>query len=179
MFKLLFNNNFINIYYMNPFIIKLKNYKDNRGEFYESYKDLLLKNYNIDFKMMQENTCISNKNVIRGFHYQEKPYQQAKLLQVLNGKIKDVLIDIRCGESYGKIWEFNLDSNNRNLLYIPKGFAHGYSIYEDNTIVSYKTDNLYNKESEEGINPLSVNINWGIDNPIISDKDKNLKILRL
>ena len=72
-----------------------------------------------------------------------------------------------------------LFSNNRNLLYIPKGFAHGYSIYEDNTIVSYKTDALYNKESERGINPLSVNINWGIDNPIISDKDKNLNLLKL
>ena len=86
---------------MNPFIISLTTYKDNRGEFYESYKDSLLKKYNINFEMVQENTCISNKNVIRGFHYQEKPYQQAKLLQVLNGKIKDVLIDVRKGDSYG------------------------------------------------------------------------------
>ena len=156
----------------NPFIIHLNSYKDNRGEFFESYKSILLEKYKINFKIVQENTCISNKNVIRGFHYQEKPYQQAKLLQVLNGKIKDVLIDVREGESYGKIWKFNLDSNNKQLLYIPKGFAHGYSILENNTIVSYKTDALYNKESEKGINPLSVN--WGIDNPIISEKDLNL-----
>ena len=118
---------------MNPFIIVLKSYKDNRGVFYESYKNKLLKDSNINFNILQENTCISNKNVVRGFHYQEEPYQQAKLLQVLNGKIKDVLIDVREGESYGKIWEFNLDSNNKQLLYIPRGFAHGYSILQDNT----------------------------------------------
>lgn len=162
---------------MNPFIISLTSYKDNRGEFYESYKDLLLKNHNIDFKIAQENTCISNKNVIRGFHYQMEPHSQSKLLQVLNGKIKDVLIDVRKGDSYGKIWEFNLDSKNKQLLYIPEGFAHGYSIFEDNTIVSYKTNALYNKESEKGINPLSMNINWEVENPIISDKDKNLSFL--
>ena len=161
---------------MNPFIINLTSYKDNRGEFYESYKDLLLKNYSINFKIAQENTCISNKNVIRGFHYQKEPYQQAKLLQVINGKIKDVLIDVREGESYGKIWEFELDSKNKQLLYIPKGFAHGYSILVDNTIVSYKTDALYNKESECGINPLSKNIDWLVENPIISKKDLNLLI---
>jgi len=164
---------------LQPFTIVLKSYKDDRGEFYESYKDLLLKKYNINFEMVQENTCISNKNVIRGFHYQEEPYQQAKLLQVLNGKIKDVLIDVREGQSYGKIWEFELDSKNKQLLYIPEGFAHGYSIYEDNTIVSYKTNALYNKESEKGINPLSMNINWEVENPIISDKDKNLNLLKL
>lgn len=159
---------------INPFIIKLKSYKDDRGEFYESYKNVLLKDYNIKFDIAQENTCISQKNVIRGFHYQKEPYQQAKLLQVINGKIKDVLIDIREGESYGKIWEFKLDSKNKELLYIPKGFAHGYSILVDNTIVSYKTDALYNKESESGINPLSKNIDWLVDNPIISKKDLNL-----
>ena len=159
---------------MNPFIIVLKSYKDNRGVFYESYKNKLLKDSNINFNILQENTCISNKNVVRGFHYQEEPYQQAKLLQVLNGKIKDVLIDVREGESYGKIWEFNLDSNNKQLLYIPRGFAHGYSVLQDNTIVSYKTDALYNKESEKGRNPLSMNINWEVENPIISDKDLHL-----
>tara|TARA_Y100000591_G_C21734455_1_gene645887 strand:+ start:251 stop:742 length:492 start_codon:yes stop_codon:yes gene_type:complete len=163
---------------MNPFIINLNSYNDNRGVFYESYKNILLKKHNIDFDIAQENTCISNKNVIRGFHYQKEPYQQAKLLQVLNGKIKDVLIDVRKGESYGKIWEFDLDSNNKQLLYIPKGFAHGYSVLEDNTIVSYKTDALYNKESENGINSLSFDINWEIENPIISEKDKNLNPLK-
>ncbi len=164
---------------MEPFIINLTTYNDNRGVFYESYKNILLKKYNIDFNILQENTCISNKNVVRGFHYQIEPYSQSKLLQVLNGKIKDVLIDIRKGESYGKIWEFNLDSNNKQLLYIPKGFAHGYSVLQDNTIVSYKTNALYNKKSEKGINPLSMNINWEVENPIISDKDKSLNLLSL
>jgi len=159
---------------MDPFIINLKSYKDSRGEFYESYKDILLKKHNINFNIVQENTCTSKKNVIRGFHYQTKPFEQAKLLTVINGKIKDVLVDIRKGKSYGKIWEFNLDSKNKQLLFIPKGFAHGYSIFEDNTIVSYKTDNIYNKISERGFNPLSLNINWGINNPILSEKDTDL-----
>lgn len=158
---------------MNPFTIDLISFCDDRGIFYKSYKKSAL---DIDFVVKQENTCISNKNVIRGFHYQKGEYSQAKLLSVLNGRIKDVLIDIRPGETYGKIWEFDLSSDKRQLLYIPHGFAHGYAIYEDNTIVSYKTDNYYNKESETGFNPLSssLKINWNIQDPLISDKDKNL-----
>ena len=164
---------------MNPFIINLNTYTDTRGIFYESYKNILLKEYNIDFNIEQENTSISHKNVIRGFHYQVKPYSQAKLLTVLKGKIKDVLIDIRKTENtYGRIWEYELNSNIKQLLYIPEGFAHGYSVLEDNTIVSYKTDGLYNKDSERGFNPLSstLNIDWKVSNKCISDKDKNLKI---
>jgi dTDP-4-dehydrorhamnose 3,5-epimerase len=86
------------------------------------------------------------------------------------------LVDIKEGDTYGKVWEFNLSSENKQLLYIPKGFAHGYAVYEDNTIVNYKTNNVYNKESEMGINPLSpsLKIGWNINEPIISDKDKYL-----
>tara|TARA_B110000008_G_scaffold279550_1_gene327161 strand:- start:950 stop:1456 length:507 start_codon:yes stop_codon:yes gene_type:complete len=160
-----------------PFIIQLRSYKDNRGEFYESYKDLLLKRHNINFEIVQENTCISNKNVVRGFHYQIEPYSQSKLLQVLNGEIKDVLIDLRKGDTYGKVWEFKLNSTNKELLYIPKGFAHGYSALEDNTIVSYKMDTLYNRNSECGIHPLSLNVDWNIkkDDLILSEKDSKLQ----
>jgi len=158
---------------MNPILINLNSYKDERGEFYESYKDILLKQYYIDFNMIQENTCISNKYVIRGFHYQKEPHSQAKLLQVLNGKIIDIVINLETNE----ILKYVLDSKEKQLLYIPKGFAHGYGVLEDNTIVSYKTDNIYNKESEDGLNPYSLNIDWGINDPIISEKDKNLNYL--
>jgi dTDP-4-dehydrorhamnose 3,5-epimerase len=162
---------------MEPTLITLRAFKDDRGIFYESYTDILLKKYNITFEIKQENTCISNKDVIRGFHYQTGDYSQAKLLSVLNGKIKDVLVDVRPGETYGKVWEFELSSENKQLLYIPRGFAHGYSIFEDNTIVSYKTDNIYNKDSETGFNPCSLllNISWNIENPIISHKDISLE----
>jgi len=161
---------------MNPLLIDINSYEDSRGIFFESYKDLLLNAQNILFDVKQENTCISNKNVIRGFHYQEGEYSQAKLLMVLNGRIKDVIVDTRAGETYGKVWEFDLCSTRKKLLYIPKGFAHGYAVYKDNTIVSYKTDNYYNKDSEKGFNPLSptLNIVWKIKEPIISDKDNNL-----
>jgi dTDP-4-dehydrorhamnose 3,5-epimerase len=158
---------------MNPILINLNSYKDERGEFYESYKDILLKQYYIDFNMIQENTCISNKYVIRGFHFQKEPHSQAKLLQVLNGKIIDIVINLETNE----ILKYVLDSKEKQLLYIPKGFAHGYGVLEDNTIVSYKTDNIYNKESEDGFNPYSLNIDWGINDPIISEKDNNLNYL--
>lgn len=158
---------------MNPILINLNSYKDERGEFYESFKETILKQYNIDFDMKQENTCISNKNVIRGFHYQEESDSQAKLLQVLNGKILDIVIKLETRE----IFKYMLDSKDKQLLYIPKGYAHGYGVLEDNTIVSYKTDNLYNKDSENGFNPYSLNIDWEIESPIISEKDKNLKNL--
>jgi len=160
-----------------PIIININTYKDSRGIFFESFTDELLKKHNIvDFIIKQENTCISNKNVIRGFHYQTGDYSQAKILIVLSGRIKDVLVDIKEGDTYGKVWEFNLSSENKQLLYIPKGFAHGYAVYEDNTIVNYKTNNVYNKESEMGINPLSpsLKIGWNINEPIISKKDKYL-----
>jgi dTDP-4-dehydrorhamnose 3,5-epimerase len=161
---------------MEPILISLNSFEDNRGFFFESYKDTLLKTHNIQFEIKQENTCISNKNVIRGFHYQTGEYSQAKLLSVVNGKIKDVLVDIRPGETYGKVWEFELSSENKHLLYIPRGYAHGYCIFENNTIVSYKTDNVYNKDSESGFNPLSplLDISWNIETPIISEKDLNL-----
>ena len=166
---------------MNPILIDLNTFHDSRGTFFESYKESILHEFNIKFSFVQENTCISNKNVIRGFHYQNDPHSQAKLLSVLNGKIKDIVIDIRQGTSFGKIWEFDLDSNNKQLLYIPKGFAHGYASYNDNTIVSYKTDALYNKDSEDGFNPLSnsLDLNWGIINPILSVKDLQLKQFNL
>tara|TARA_B100000035_G_C20978502_1_gene544319 strand:+ start:256 stop:744 length:489 start_codon:yes stop_codon:yes gene_type:complete len=156
---------------MEPKIIPLKKYNDHRGSFFESFKYELLEN--IKFEIKQENTCVSNKNVIRGFHYQTGEYSQAKLLLVLNGKIKDVLVDIRSG----KIFEFELSSDNPTLLYIPHGYAHGYAIYEDNTIVSYKTDALYNKDSEKGFHPLSksLKIDWKIETPVISEKDMNLQ----
>jgi len=173
-----------------PHLKQLVSYRDNRGLFYESFK-LSIDSLNTDtsssldnnciseFNIIQENVCISNKNVIRGFHYQTDIYSQAKLLHVLHGEINDILIDIRPGKDYGKIWKFNLKHTDRKLLFIPRGYAHGYSVLEDNTIVSYKLDNYYNKNYENGYHPLSpvLNIDWGIehDKAIISEKDLNLR----
>jgi len=158
---------------MEPKLIKLKTYSDNRGVFYESHNSNLISN--LDFNISQENTCISKKNVLRGIHYQTEPYQQAKLLNVVNGKILDICISL-LPETYGKVYRFLISSNDNVLLYIPENYAHGYSILEDNTIVSYKTNKLYNQNSEQGIHPLSkkLNIDWLIKNPIISDKDLKL-----
>jgi dTDP-4-dehydrorhamnose 3,5-epimerase len=168
-----------------PHLKQLVSYKDDRGLFYESFKssfdcsNIPVNNCISCFNIIQENVCISNKNVIRGFHYQTDIFAQAKLLHVLHGEINDVLIDIRPGKDYGKVWKFNLKHTDKQLLFIPKGYAHGYSVLEDNTIVSYKLDNHYNKNYEYGYNPLSpiLNIDWGIelDKAIISEKDLNLR----
>ena len=154
-----------------PRLISLLSYSDSRGTFYESFKTNI-----IEFDIIQENVCISNKNVIRGFHYQTDKYAQGKLLHVLNGEINDVLVDIRPGKDYGKVWKFNLKHTDRKLLFIPQGYAHGYSAVVDNTIVSYKLDNLYNKNYESGFHPLSsrLNIDWGVEKYIISEKDASL-----
>jgi dTDP-4-dehydrorhamnose 3,5-epimerase len=172
-----------------PQLKQLVSYRDNRGLFYESFKssndtlntegsNIHVNNYISEFNIIQENVCISNKNVIRGFHYQTGIYAQAKLLHVLHGEINDVLIDVRPGKDYGKVWKFNLKHTDRQLLFIPKGYAHGYSALKDNTIVSYKLDNYYNKNYEYGYHPLSpiLNIDWGVelDKAIISEKDLNL-----
>ena len=160
---------------MKPYLIDLKKYEDHRGEFYESFKIDI--SHHLNFTIMQENTCKSKKNVIRGFHHQTGKYIQGKILTVLNGRIKDVLVDVRKGKTYGQVHEFEMSSSKPQLLVIPRGFAHGYCSYEDNTIVSYKTDAVYNKESEDGFHPLSksLDIDWKIENPIISEKDMNLQ----
>ena len=160
---------------MKPYLIDLKKYEDTRGEFYESFK--IYFSHHLNFTVMQENTCKSKKNVIRGFHHQTGEHIQGKILTVLNGRIKDVLVDVREGKTYGEVHEFEMSSSNPQLLVIPRGFAHGYCSYEDNTIVSYKTDAIYNKESEDGFHPLSksLDIDWKIENPIISEKDMNLQ----
>lgn len=157
-----------------PFLCQFNVFEDTRGILFESFNMSILNEYNISFNVEQENVCVSHKNTIRGLHYQTEQNSQQKILIVLNGKIKDVVIDLRKGSNtYGKKWEFEMSSDVKQFLYIPCGFAHGYASYSDNTIVSYKMDKAYNKNYERGINPLCklLNIKWNINDPIISRKD--------
>ena len=114
----------------------------------------------------------SSKGVVRGLHWQEEPYGQGKLVQCISGSILDVAVDIRKESvNFGKHVIVELDENKLKFLWIPTGFAHGFQALENNTIVSYKVTNYWNKDSEKSIRFDSVNINWPI-NPIkISDKD--------
>jgi len=110
--------------------------------------------------------------------FQKKPFEQGKLVSVVQGSIKDVVVDIRKdSQNYGKWKAFLLDSKEKKSLFVPEGFAHGFLALED-SIVSYRITALYNKESESGIiwNDSFLNINWGISNPILSEKDKKLPI---
>jgi dTDP-4-dehydrorhamnose 3,5-epimerase len=152
-----------------------KKFEDERGYFFESYNQNDFKKIGIIDDFIQDNQSFSKSGVIRGLHLQKPPFEQAKLVRVLIGKVLDVVIDIRKdSNTYGQHLIIELSSEKNNMFYIPKGFAHGFVTLED-SIFSYKCSDIYNKESEVSINPLDndLNINWSIDNPIISEKDLN------
>ncbi len=154
---------------------------DNRGEFIEIFRKNILNeliSYNIDF--CQYNRVKSVKKTLRGLHYQVHPFSQSKLISVSHGKILDVVVDLRkTSKSYGKYFSVELSSQKNNILFIPKGFAHGYITLSEIAIVDYKVDNYYYKDSERGIafNDPYLNIDWQIENEdfIISKKDKFFK----
>lgn len=162
-------------------LIKPSVFHDERGYFYESYNKELLNNnleFNIDF--VQDNESLSNKNVLRGLHFQEPPFEQAKLVRVIKGRVTDVCVDIRSDSStFGKHVKVELSEDNKHLLFIPAGFAHGFVTREDNTIFSYKCSSYYHKDSENSIcwNDQDLAIEWDVSNPIISDKDKAARSL--
>lgn len=156
-------------------VIQPQVFGDARGYFMETYnEDLFLKNgVNVYFK--QDNQSMSNKGALRGLHYQAPPYAQGKLVRVINGAVWDVVVDIRKkSPTYGKHFAIELNAENKTMLWIPAGFAHGFLTLNDSTIFSYKCTEVYNKQSEGGIlwNDMQLGITWNIDNPILSEKDK-------
>ena len=151
---------------------------DNRGYFLESYnKNDLASLLNVEF--VQDNESMSQKNVLRGLHFQKPPHAQGKLVRVITGSVLDVVVDLRKqSDTYGHHFKHILSAEIKNQLYIPEGFAHGFLVLEENTIFSYKCTNYYHKGSEDSIlwNDPNLNINWGIKDPIISEKDKNAQL---
>lgn len=148
---------------------------DNRGYFFESYN---LQKYTDVPDFIQDIESKSNKNVLRGLHYQIPPFAQGKLIRVSSGKILDVMVDIRCDSStFGQYFSIELSEYNKKQVYIPPGFAHGFITISNEAIIQYKCTNFYNKESERGImwDDSDLAIDWNTTNPIISDKDKNHK----
>ena len=149
-------------------------FKDSRGAFFESYNKQLFASHGLDMEFVQDNQSISNKGVIRGIHLQIPPFAQGKLVSVVHGSALDVAIDIRkSSPTFGKYVTVKLDSENNTFFWIPEGFAHGFAALEDNTIFQYKVTNYYNKDSEISIrwNDPLLNIQWGIDSPVVSEKD--------
>lgn len=156
-------------------------FEDSRGYFFESYNEDVFKAEGISATFIQDNQARSAYGVIRGLHYQLNPYSQIKLIRVLSGIIFDVVLDIRRNSpTYGQTFSIELSADNRKQLFVPKGFAHGYSVLSETAEVFYKCDNFWNKESEGGVlyNDPSLAIDWRIpgDKEIVSDKDKQQKV---
>ncbi|WEK35690.1 MAG: dTDP-4-dehydrorhamnose 3,5-epimerase [Candidatus Pseudobacter hemicellulosilyticus] len=150
-------------------------FEDSRGFFFEAYNEKIFNQQGIS-GFVQDNHSRSTYGVIRGLHYQLTPHAQSKLVRVLNGKILDVAVDIRKGSpTYGKVFAIELSADNKKQLYIPAGFAHGFSVLSEVAEVLYKCNAFYHKESEGGIiyNDPILKIDWQIpaDKAIISEKD--------
>lgn len=156
-------------------IVKPKVFPDDRGFFYETFNAKTFKELGLDVKFVQDNISLSQKGVLRGIHFQKPPYAQGKLVQVLKGAVLDITVDLRKDSpSYGQYFSYVLSEENKTQLYVPEGFGHGFATLEDETLFSYKCTNFYNKESEGGIfwKDKDLNIDWQIENPIISEKDQ-------
>lgn len=155
-------------------------FNDERGSFFESFNEEVFRENNLPTKFLQDNQSFSVKGVLRGLHFQNAPYAQGKLVRVVVGRVIDVAVDIRpASPTFGKYELFELSAASNNMAYIPEGFAHGFAALED-SIFSYKCTNLYNKECESGIiwDDPTFNIEWGIADPIISEKDLQLSTFR-
>ena len=165
------------------FVIQPRVCEDSRGYFIETYSTRRYCEAGIASQFVQDNESCSMKGVLRGLHYQEEPYAQAKLVRVIRGAVFDVAMDIRKGSpTFGKYAAERLSAENKRQLFIPHGFAHGFLVLEDNTIFSYKCDNYYSPQHEHGIrwDDPQINIQWPtLDVPfVLSEKDKQQPLLR-
>jgi dTDP-4-dehydrorhamnose 3,5-epimerase len=158
------------------YLIKPQVFQDDRGFFLESYNELKFKEAAINTKFVQDNHSLSKeKGVLRGLHFQLPPHTQSKLVRVVAGSVYDVIVDLRKeSETFGQWQGFELTAENFQMLYVPKGFAHGFRTLEENTEFLYKCDNLYAPDHDSGIvwYDSDLKIDWLIDGePIVSEKD--------
>lgn len=153
-----------------------KAFGDKRGFFMETYKKSDFEANGILGEFNQDNHSKSSKGVLRGLHFQKEPYAQAKLVRCIRGKIYDIAVDLRKNsETFAKYVKVELSEDNKKMLFIPKGFAHGFVALSDTVEIVYKTQGEYNAEADSGIiwNDKTINIDWDIDfEPILSEKDK-------
>ncbi len=162
-------------------ILQPKIWRDERGYFFESFREDVFKKLNLDLNFVQDNQSLSQKGTIRGLHFQKAPHEQGKLVRVLQGKVLDVALDIRKNSAtYGKFFAIELSAENQTQFFIPPGFAHGFSTLENNTIFCYKCTNYYDKASEGGVlyNDPALGIDWKVEGLFVSDKDKELPVLK-
>jgi len=163
-------------------IIEPKIFPDSRGYFFESYNKLKFDKHFGKTDFIQDNESKSARGVLRGFHFQKPPFDQAKLVRCIEGEVLDVALDLRTrSKTYGKYEKVLLSEENKRQLFIPKGFAHAYMVLSKYAIFSYKVDNIYAPEYDSGViwNDPILSIDWGLDESklIISEKDKKLECL--
>jgi len=154
-----------------------RQFHDTRGWFMESFNEKAMQAAGMPTVFVQDNQSVSHKNVLRGLHYQKPPFAQAKLVRVVAGRVLDVIVDIRkASETYGQHLARELSADQNNLLYVPEGFAHGFLALEENSVFLYKCSDYYNPQAESGLcwRDPDLNIDWKVENPIISDKDQLL-----
>lgn len=163
-------------------IITPKIFHDSRGYFYEAYKASIIKDFGLDDNLVQLNQSLSYQNVVRGLHFQTGKNAQAKLIRCSHGKIYDVTVDLRKNSpTFGKSFGITLSKENQAMLYIPIGFAHGFSTLSCEAEISYGIfGSEYNKDAEAGIrfDDPSLQIDWQVSSPIVSDKDKILPFFK-
>ncbi len=162
-------------------LLSPKVFSDERGSFFESFRQNIFKDYGIDFNFVQENISRSVHGTIRGLHYQVGEFAQGKLCYVVKGKVLDVAVDIRFGSpTFGKYVSAELSDENHHILWIPQGFAHGFSVLSDDAVFHYKCSNYYSKEHERAIlySDKGLAIDWKVSNPIVSSKDLEAKAFK-
>lgn len=163
-------------------LVKPKVFGDNRGFFLESYKKSEFFENGINVEFSQDNHSKSCAHVLRGLHYQAAPYAQAKLVRCSRGRIYDAAVDIRPNSpTFGQHVKVELSEENKHMLFIPAGFAHGFVVLSDEAELLYKASGEYNQNADRGIlwSDKDINIDWGIDfEPLLSQKDKNLPLLK-
>jgi dTDP-4-dehydrorhamnose 3,5-epimerase len=162
-------------------IVEFDIFKDSRGYFSETYSVKRYKDHGINVNFVQDNISLSKKGTLRGLHYQAPPKAQAKLCQVIMGRVIDVAVDIRTGSpTFGQHLSYELSDENHTQIFIPAGFAHGFTVLSDEAIFNYKCSEFYSKEHEKAIrfDDPDLKINWVIEDPIVSDKDRNAKYFK-
>jgi dTDP-4-dehydrorhamnose 3,5-epimerase len=160
-------------------VIQPKIWKDERGYFFESFRQDDFSKLNIDVHFVQDNQSLSQKGTIRGLHYQTSPFEQGKLVRVVQGRVLDVALDIRKNSpTYGQYFAIELSAENQTQFFVPPGFAHGFSTLEDNTIFCYKCTNYYSKANEGGVrfDDPALGIDWKVEGLYVSDKDRELPL---
>lgn len=156
-------------------IIEPDVFGDHRGFFQETYNQQAFAEMGLHMNFLQDNMSFSGKGILRGLHFQAPPHAQGKLVSVIQGRVLDVAVDIRrSSPTYGQHYSIELSGENHRMFYVPEGFAHGFVVLSETAYFVYKCTRMYHRPAEGGLmwNDPGLGIDWGIENPIISDKDK-------